>query len=86
MVILNFLQCSPDRQTTLEFPNYTLRSHSMITMTPFFAIMAKTKAKKSLYQILKLPDLSQQKINMLKNKTRSLRKPNKKERYVQTKT
>ena len=56
MVILNFLQYSPDCQTTLEFPNYSLRSHSVFTMTPLFAIMDKTKAKKSLYQILKLPD------------------------------
>ena len=48
MVIRNFLQCSPNRQTPLEFPIYSLGSHSAITMNPLFAIMAKTKAEKKL--------------------------------------
>ena len=45
MVILNFLQCSLDRQTTLEFLIYSNHSHSAITMTPIFVIMVKTKAE-----------------------------------------
>ena len=45
MVILNFMQCSPDRQTTLEFPISSKHRLSAITMTPLFAIMVKTKAE-----------------------------------------
>ena len=45
MVIVNFIQCSPDCQTTLEFPISSKHRLSAITMTPFFAIMVKTKAE-----------------------------------------
>ena len=45
MVILNFIQCSLDRQTTLEFPISSKHMLSTITITPLLAIMVKTKAK-----------------------------------------
>ena len=45
MVILNFIQCSPDCRTTLQFPISLKHGHSAITMTLLFAIMVKTKVE-----------------------------------------
>ena len=45
MVILNFIQCSPNRQATSEFPISSKHRLSAITMTPFFAIMVKIKVE-----------------------------------------
>ena len=45
MVILNFIQCSLDSQATSEFPISSKHRLSVITITPFFAIMVKIKAE-----------------------------------------
>ena len=45
MVIVTFVQCNRDCQTTLEFPISSKHRLSAITMTPLFAIMVKTKAE-----------------------------------------
>ena len=39
MVILDFIQRSPNYQTTFEFPISLKHMLSAITMTPFFVIM-----------------------------------------------
>ena len=50
MVILNFIHCSPDCQTTLEFLISSKHRLTMITIIPLFAIMVKTKAENNYYQ------------------------------------
>ena len=45
MVILNFIECSPNRQTTMEFPISSKHRLSTITMNPLFVIIVKTKAE-----------------------------------------
>ena len=45
MVILNFLQCSPDGQTILEFPIYSKHSHSAITMLLFLQSWPRLKLR-----------------------------------------
>ena len=43
MVILNVIQCSPNYQTTLEFPISLKNRLFEITMTPLFVIMVNKR-------------------------------------------